>query len=89
MSRIPSHKDLKARQRAEREKADPDARERIKQLIWETFSGSIRVLLDKLVPVINEIMLDHPKHDWGPSIYPTVTAPARPVGTPRVPSARS
>ncbi|MEY4357660.1 MAG: hypothetical protein RL469_986 [Pseudomonadota bacterium] len=235
MTRIPTHKELKARQRAEREthsdsavlrvhrslswleraereKADPDARfiflwiafnaayaidsrgaaltesrtfqtflrtllkldtrERIKHLIWETFSGSIRVLLEnpyvfpdfwrhhngeltanewqanfrrarnlalvglrednrllilsvvmtrlytlrnqlihggatwdsqlnrdqvrdcsnllgKLVPVIIEIMLDHPDHDWGPAIYPAVTAPVRPARNPRIPAVRS
>lgn len=29
-------------------------------------------LLAKLVPAIIEVMLDHPKHDWGPALYPVV-----------------
>jgi len=46
-------------------------------------------LLGKLVPVIIEIMLDHPDHDWGPAIYPAVTAPVRPARNPRIPAVRS
>ena len=30
-------------------------------------------LLGKLVPVMIEIMLDHPTHDWGPATYPVIT----------------
>jgi hypothetical protein len=30
-------------------------------------------LLGKLVPVIIEIMLDHPAHEWGPATYPVVS----------------
>jgi hypothetical protein len=29
-------------------------------------------LLGKLVPIIIEIMMDHPQHDWGAAIYPVV-----------------
>jgi len=30
-------------------------------------------LLGKLVPVIIEIMQDHPDHDWGPATYPVIS----------------
>ena len=29
-------------------------------------------LLGKLVPLIIEIMMDHPAHDWGPATYPVI-----------------
>ena len=29
-------------------------------------------LLGKLVPIVIEIMMDHPKHDWGAATYPVV-----------------
>ena len=29
-------------------------------------------LLNKLVPIVIEIMMDHPKHDWGAATYPVV-----------------
>lgn len=34
-------------------------------------------LLGKLVPIVIEIMLDHPTHDWGPATYPVIEEPAQ------------
>ena len=33
---------------------------------------TIANLLGKLVPIVIEIMMDHPKHDWGAATYPVV-----------------
>ncbi len=33
-------------------------------------------LLGKLVPIIIEIMMDHPQHNWGAATYPVVTTTA-------------
>jgi hypothetical protein len=29
-------------------------------------------LLGKLVPIVIEIMMDHPEHDWGVATYPVI-----------------
>lgn len=44
---------------------------------WDSAVSRTRVrdcanLLGKLIPVIIEIMVDHPQHDWGTATYPVV-----------------